>query len=113
MPTSLSKSTKNIILINHSSLLKPKIFLKICRLTEISGALNNPNFDGNAVLIKFEDSKYLYISGPENFEFRTSDKITAYISLMGNNKIPYVFALGLRYTYFISTKYNLIEKDKI
>ena len=86
---------------------------KICSMTEFSGALNNRNFDGNTILLEWEDSKYVYSSGLEIFEFRTSDKIIDYISLMGNNMIPYVFAVGSRYTYFISTHYKFIENAKI
>ena len=32
---------------------------------------------------------------------------------MGNNLTPYVFAVGLRCTYFKSTHYKFIENDKI
>ena len=66
---------------------------KICSMTEFSGALNN-HFDGNTMLLECEDSKPIYISGLENFEFRTDDKFLDYISLMGNNMIPYTFAVG-------------------
>ena len=31
---------------------------------------------------------------------------------MGKNTSPYVFAVGTRYTYFISTQYKFIEDDK-
>ena len=82
-------------------------------MTDFSGALNNSNFDGNTILLDCEDSNYVYISGLEIFEFRTSDKIIDYISLMDNNMTPYVFGVGSRYTYFISTHYKFIENDKI
>ena len=36
-----------------------------------------------------------------------------YLSLMGNNMVPYTFAIGEKYTYFISTHYQFIENDKI
>ena len=48
----LSFPTKNIFISKS----------KICEMTECSGALNSPNFDGNAILLECEDSKYLYIS---------------------------------------------------
>jgi len=86
---------------------------KICAMTEFSGALDNSDFDGNTILLEFEDSKYVYISGYEIFEFRTNDKILDYISLMGINMIPYTFAVGEQYTYFISEHYKFIENDKI
>ena len=85
----------------------------ICSMTEVSGALNNSHFDGNTILLECEDSKYVYISALEIFEFRTEDKILEYISLMENNMIPYTFAIGEKYTYFISTHYKFIENDNI
>ena len=82
-------------------------------MTEFSGALSNPNFNGNTILPECEVSKYVYSSGLEVFEFWTSDKIIDYISFMGNNKTPYVFAVGSRYIYSISTHYKFIENCKI
>ena len=86
---------------------------KICVMTEFSGALDNLNIDDNTILLECEDNKNVYISGLEFFEFRTRNKIKDYIYLMGNNMIPYVFAVGSKYTYFISTHYKIIENDKI
>ena len=82
-------------------------------MTEFSGPLNKSNFDCNTILLQCEDSKYVYNSGLEIFEFRTDDKILDYISLMGNNMIPCTFAIGEKYTYFISTRYKIIENDRI
>ena len=81
-------------------------------MTQFSGALNKSNFDGNTNLLECEDSNYFYFSVLEIFEFRTDDKILDYISLMGNNMIPYTFGLGEKYTYFMSTHYKFIENDK-
>ena len=86
---------------------------RVCQLTEISGAMDNSNFDGNTILLEVEDKKYVFISGHEIFEMRTDDKILDYISLMGNNMIPYTSAIGEKYTYFISTHYKFIENDEI
>ena len=86
---------------------------RVCQKAEFSGALNNPNFDGNTILLECEDRKYVYISELEIFEFRIDDKNLDYISLMGNNMMPCTFAIGEKYTYFISTHYKFIENDKI
>ena len=32
---------------------------------------------------------------------------------MGNNMVPYTFAIGEKYTYFMSTDYKFIENNKI
>ena len=81
-------------------------------MTEFSGALINPNSDGNTSLLECEDSKYIYISGLEIFEFRTDDKILDYMSLMDKKMNPYTFAVGDRYKNFISTHYTNIQNDE-
>ena len=81
-------------------------------MTEFSVALNNSNFDGNTILLGCEDTKYVYISGLEVFDFRTDQKILDYISFLGKNKIPHTFPVGEKYTEK-STHYNFIENDKI
>ena len=86
---------------------------KLCSMTEVSGALNISNFDGNTFLLECEDSKYFYFSGLEIFESGTDDKILDYISLMGNNMIPYTFAVGEKYTFFRSTHYFFLNKIKL
>ena len=69
-------------------------------MTEFSGAGDKIDFDGNTLLLECEDNEYVYFSGLEIFNFKTDDKIIDYISLMGNNMIPYTFAVGEKYTYF-------------
>ena len=91
--------------------LSKNIFIgksKVCSMTDFSGALNNSIFDGNTILLDCEDN-----SGLEIFEFRTDDKFLDYISLMGNKMIPYAFAVGEKYRYFISAHYKLIGNEKI
>ena len=97
---------------------KPKRFFivksKVCDMTEFSGAaVNSSDFDGITLLLEVEDRKYVYISGLEITEFRTDDKILGYISLMGNNMIPYAIMLAEKYTYSLHHRYIFIENDKI
>ena len=86
---------------------------KICPMTEFSGARDKNDFDGNTLLLECEDNEYVYISGLEITKFNTNDKIIDYISLMGNNMIPYAIMIGKRYTYFLYYRYKFIENDKI
>ena len=86
---------------------------KIFPMTEFSGANNSQDYDGNTLLLEFEDNEYVYISGLEIFKFKSDDKIIDYISLIGNNMIPYTFAVGEKYTYFLYYRYKFIENDKI
>ena len=86
---------------------------KLCRMTEFLGANNSHDYDGNTLLLEFEDNEYIYISGLEIFKFKTDDKTIHYISLIGNNMIPYTFAVGEKYTCFLYYRYKFIENDKI
>ena len=86
---------------------------KICPMTEFSGARDKNDFDGNTLILECEDNEYVYISGLEITKFKTDDKIIDYISLMGNNMIPYAIMIGERYTYFLYYRYKFIENDKI
>ena len=58
---------------------KPKhIFFgksKVYPTTQFSGANDSSSFDGNTLLLEFEDNEYVYISGLEIFEFKTDDKL--------------------------------------
>ena len=82
-------------------------------MTQFSGANDSSGFDGNTLLLECENNEYVYISGLEIFKFKTDDKIIDYISLIGNPMIPYTFAVGENYAYFLSSHYKFIENDKI
>ena len=87
---------------------------KVCPMTESSGAANNSSeFDGNTLLVECENNEYVYISGLEITKFKIDDKTIDYISLIGNNMIPYAIMVGERYTYFLCHHYKFIENDKI
>ena len=87
---------------------------KFCPMTEFSSAAKNSSeFDGNTLLLECENNEYIYISGLEINKFKIDDKIIDYISLMGNNMIPYAIMVGERYTYFLYHPYKFIENNKI
>ena len=107
---------KNVNLTNHFSFQAKNIFIgksKVCSMTEFSGAKDSSDFDGNTILLECEDNEYVYISGLEIAKFKTDDKIIDYISLMGNNMIPYAIMVGEKNTYFLYHCYKFIENDKI
>ena len=56
---------------------------KVCEMTEISGAKDISDFDGNTILLECADNEYINISGFEISKFKTDDKNFSYISLMG------------------------------
>ena len=81
-------------------------------MTEFSGAGDEIDFDGNTLLIECEKNEYVSFSGLEIFQFKTGDKNIDYISLMGNNIIPYPIIIGEKYTCFLYNRYKFIENDK-
>ena len=83
-------------------------------MTQFSEAANNfSDFDGNTLLLECENNEKVYISGLEITKFKTDDKIIDFISLMGNNMVPYAFMVGKKRTYFLYHRYKFIENDKI
>ena len=87
---------------------------KVCPMTEFSGSANNSSeFDGNTLLVECENNEYVYISGLEIIKFKIDDKIIDYISLMGNNMIPYAIMIGEKHTYFLYHHYKNFENDKV
>ena len=68
-------------------------------MTELSGAVNNSNFDSKTILQECEDSKYVYTSVLDIFDLRTSEKYIEYISFMGNNN-SLCFRCGIKVHLF-------------
>jgi len=69
-------------------------------ITKFSGG-HGPRFDGNTNLLDLGDGKYVYV-GEEIYEFTTDDRIIRYYSPVGNNDVPYSFAVGEKYVYFMA-----------
>ena len=84
-----------------------------CPLEEFSLSEDRSNFDGNTILLECDNNEYVYISGLEIIKFEIEDKIIEYISLMGNNMIPYPIAIGEKFTYFLYNRWKFLENDKI
>ena len=82
-------------------------------MTQFSGANDSSSFDGNTLLLECEKNENVYISGLEIFKFKTDDKIIDYISLIGNNMIPYTFAgaKNIHNSYHLIT--NLLKTIKL
>lgn len=66
---------------------------------------NYPEYNGHSILIKLNKHNYIYI-GFEIYKFITDDEITNYISEIGNNDVPYPYAIGQNNIYLmIERKY--------
>ena len=74
-------------------------------MTQFSGANDSSIFDENTLLLEHENNEYVYNSGLEIFKFKTDDKFINYVSLMGNNMVPYVTIIGGKNTNFIAHHY--------
>ena len=83
---------------------------KVCETTEFSGAADNSfDFDDNTLLLQCENNEYVNFSGLEILKSKTDDRTIDYISFMGNNMVPYTFAIGkkIHISYTIVT--NLLK----
>lgn len=73
-------------------------------------------FDGNSILIKLTSKMYMFIGMNIKTFSLENDEIINFISPVGNNDVPYPFAIGKKNTYFffedtyIDNKY-LINKN--
>ena len=85
---------------------------KVCEMTMFSGVGDNFDFDANTIFLECNDNEYVYHSGHRIIKFKTDEKIIDCISLMGNNMIPYAFAIEVRHTCFISNQYNFLKMIK-
>lgn len=62
-------------------------------------------YPGNSILVKTGKGKYIYI-GDNIYAFQTIDgeDIKEYYSAIGNSDVPYPYAVGEKYTYFMLDK---------
>lgn len=61
------------------------------RATIFSGGYGE-RFDGNSILLHIRDNEYIFI-GAEIFKFQSNDVIVEFTSPVGNNDIPYPYAI--------------------
>lgn len=61
------------------------------KMTKFSGGFGRL-FNGNSILIQISDTKYMFV-GQEIFEFHTKYPIVSFLSPVGNNDVPYPFAI--------------------
>jgi hypothetical protein len=79
-----------------------KIFVGISPLnsmTKFSGGYGK-KFDGNSILLHLNENNYIYI-GKEIYKFKSHGKIITYISPVGNNDVPYPYAIDEHDNYYL------------
>jgi hypothetical protein len=85
------------------------------KMTEFSGARDNPKWDGNSILLELNSKKleYLYI-GYEIYSFKAYTKIVEYVSPVGNSGVPYPYAIDELGNYYLMIEEIVLENnDKI
>lgn len=70
-------------------------------MTEFSGG-HGPEFDGNSILLELKPNEYVCI-GSDIFSFETKCEIKEYVSPVGNNDVPYPFAIDKQNNYYLIT----------
>lgn len=82
-----------------------KIFIGDNDLRLKDGEAPKGMYPGNSILICVGPGKYIY-SGHEIYSLETKDgeEIKAYYSPVGNSAVPYPYAVGEKYTYFMLDK---------
>lgn len=78
-----------------------------------------PEFDGNSLLVKITNTKYIYIGHPEHpegiYQFETKEPITKYYSVMWNNAVHLPHAETKNYYYVLEFNEGkwYIKKSKV
>jgi hypothetical protein len=76
-----------------------------------------PAFRGNSLLVKIKEGDYIFI-GWEIYSFKTmkGDEIEKYYSDVGNNDVPYPFAIGKTHVYLmtenVAIRRDVLDMDK-
>lgn len=85
-----------------------KIFIGDNDLRLNNGVEPKGMYPGNSILIKTGTGKYIY-AGDQiySFETRNGEEIEKYYSPVGNSAVPYPYAVGENYTYFMLDKETL------
>jgi hypothetical protein len=78
------------------------------RLGRDTGIASKGTYPGNSILIQTGKGKYIF-AGHEIFSLETvgGEDIKAYYSPVGNSAVPYPYAVGENYTYFMLDKDTL------
>jgi hypothetical protein len=67
-------------------------------------------FDGNTILLHMGLNKYIHI-GEKIFSFDADNKITFFVSPIGNNDVPYPYAVDELGNWYLLIEYVIIEKN--
>jgi hypothetical protein len=108
-PANISSKTKTIKVVENKT-NKKIVDTKYTTLFLGDNLLNDSKYEkkgkgsiGNSILVEVSKHKYIYI-GNEIYSFETAEDIKSYYSPIGNNDVPYPYAIGDNLTYFMLDK---------
>jgi hypothetical protein len=78
--------------------------------TKFSGGYGK-EFDGNTILLQIDDDEYIYI-GSEIFSFDTKSEIVDYVSIVGNNDVPYPYAVDKNGNIYLITEDVILKNNE-
>lgn len=107
---------------NNNPILDKKVLdIKYTKLFIGDNNLNDSNYakkgtmKGNSLLVQIKENKYIYV-GTEIYSFETKEEIKKYYSPIGNSFVPYPYAIGESFTYYMLDKKTipneLLDFDK-
>jgi hypothetical protein len=84
-----------------SSFTAKEIFIGKSPLNETTkySAGHGPTFDGNSILLKIDTHEYVFI-GDMIFSFKAKNEIVTFVSPVGNNDVPYPYAIDSENNYY-------------
>jgi len=109
----LNESDEDIYDIKPFLTLKPiNVFIgksPLNKWTEFSGGYG-PKFDGNTILLDMGSNKYICIKS-NIFSFDADNKIIEYVSIVGNNDVPYPYAVDENGDIYLLVDDVIIENN--
>jgi hypothetical protein len=90
-----------------------KVFIGKSPINEMTkfSAGHGQYFDGNSILLEFNNNKYIYI-GSEIYEFTAKNKIKSFVSPVGNSDVPYPYAIDQKGIYYLMVEEVIISSYK-
>ena len=76
-------------------------------MTNFSGGYG-VKFDGNSILLELSEHKYVYI-GNIVYSFETDEELISYVSPVGNNDVPYPYAVGQSGKFYLMIENVILE----
>ena len=67
-----------------------------------------PEFDGNSILVELNDNEYMFI-GSKIYYFTSLTPIITFVSSVGNNDVPYPYAIDTNNNYYFFLDYAILK----